>query len=44
MVCSLLELQGEAIGSPEGKEALEVSAQRIYAIARHRPRPCRRGA
>jgi PAS domain S-box-containing protein len=34
MLCSLLELQAEAIQSPEGKEALELSAQRIYAIAR----------
>jgi two-component sensor histidine kinase len=34
MLCSLLELQGEAIQSPEGREALELSTTRIYAIAR----------
>jgi two-component sensor histidine kinase len=34
MLCSLLELQADAIESPEGKEALEVSTRRIYAIAR----------
>jgi two-component sensor histidine kinase len=34
MVCTLLDLQAEAIQNPEGKDALEVSAQRIYAIAR----------
>jgi two-component sensor histidine kinase len=34
MLCSLLELQAEAIQSPEGKEALELSTNRIYAIAR----------
>jgi PAS domain S-box-containing protein len=34
MLCTLLELQADAIKSPEGKEALEVSGQRIYAIAR----------
>jgi two-component sensor histidine kinase len=34
MLCSLLELQGEAIQSREGKEALELSTTRIYAIAR----------
>jgi len=34
MLCSLLELQAEAIQSPEGKEALELSTSRIYAIAR----------
>jgi PAS domain S-box-containing protein len=34
MLCSLLELQADAIQSPEGKAALELSATRIYAIAR----------
>ena len=34
MLCSLLELQADAIESPEGKEALELSTTRIYAIAR----------
>ncbi|MFB3819555.1 MAG: sensor histidine kinase [Candidatus Methylomirabilales bacterium] len=34
MLCSLLELQGEAIESAEGKAALELSTTRIYAIAR----------
>ena len=34
MLCSLLELQAQAIESPEGKEALELSTGRIYAIAR----------
>ncbi|HTU00733.1 MAG TPA: histidine kinase dimerization/phosphoacceptor domain -containing protein, partial [Candidatus Sulfotelmatobacter sp.] len=34
MICSLLELQAEAIASPEGKDALELSTGRIYAIAR----------
>jgi PAS domain S-box-containing protein len=33
MICSLLELQAETIVSPEGKEALELSTGRIYAIA-----------
>jgi len=34
MICSLLELQADAIESPEGKAALEYSSNRIYAIAR----------
>jgi len=34
MLCSLRELQADAIESPEGKQALELSTGRIYAIAR----------
>ena len=34
MLCSLLELQADAIESPEGKAALELSTTRIYTIAR----------
>jgi two-component sensor histidine kinase len=34
MLATLLELQADAIRSPEGKAALEASGQRIYTIAR----------
>jgi PAS domain S-box-containing protein len=34
MLCSLIEMQADAIQSPEGKDALDATGARIYAIAR----------